>query len=176
MIREFSVKAKPSNSKARAIFIVLIVSAFLFVMLSTLASSYKGIISGLGVILLSLGIVVYNKYILPIYYYDITFDHNSVPVFVVRQLSGKRQITLARISLCEITEIEKEDGKARRSHKTPKDTMKYSYMPTFSPDTSYRLTVNGNSEKAEILIECSEEFASLVSEYVSESQRDYPNL
>lgn len=174
MISEISVKTKPSNNKARALFIILVAGAFLLIMLSTFISSYKGIVSALGVILLSLGIVIYNKYILPVYYYDITFDYNSVPILVVRQISGKRQITLARVSLCEIVKIEKEDAKGRMSHKTERDVMRYSYMPTFSPDTSYRLTIDGKNEKAEMLVECSEEFASFLSKYCEESRTDYP--
>lgn len=170
MIREFSVKPKPSNNKARALFIILMLLAFLLILISTLIDSYKGIVSLLGVISLSLALVIYTKYISPAYYYDITFDSGGLAVFVVRQLVGKRFTTLCRIALSDIVRVEKESAKERREHKTPMGVVKYSYLPTLDPAESHRITTSSKYEKAEILIEASDEFAGLIRSYSLEER------
>ena len=49
--------------------------------------------------------------------------------------------------------------------------MKYVYMPTLDPDVSYRITTASRYEHAEIIIEASDEFASLLLAY-SQQARD----
>lgn len=167
MIREFSAKATASNQKARILFISSTVMAFAFVAVASLIDNYRGIISLFGVLLMSVAIVIYNKYVSSVYYYDITFDSEGTPLFVVRQIVGKRQSTICRIALYEIQKISRETSKERVAHKTPYEYRKYSYLPTLSPSVSYRLITSSRYEKAEILIEVSDEFASLLSEYIS---------
>lgn len=170
MIREFSVKPKPTNNKARALFIVCMLLAFLFVIGSTLISTYRGVVSLAGVLFLCAALVTYTKYISPSYFYDITFDSSDRPIFVVRQQIGKRYTTLCRIGLAEIVKIEKESAKERRDHKTPSGVVKYTYLPTLDPAESYRLTTSGRYERAEILIESSDGFAELLSAYSAEAR------
>lgn len=170
MIREFSVKAKPSNNKARTVFILCMLVAFVLMMLSAIIDSYKGIVSMAGVGVLSVAIVFYTKYLASTYFYDITFDSVGTPLLVVRQQTGKRYSTLCRIALGEIVKIEKENAKERREHKTPFDTKKYTYLPTLDPHTSYRITTCNKYEKAEILIEVSDEIADLLSSYAIEAR------
>lgn len=170
MIREFSVKPKPSNNKARAAFIISMLLSFALILLSTQIESYKGIISLSGVAFLSIAMVFYTKYISPIWFYDITFDVDGTPVFVVRQQIGKRQTTLCRIALYEMVKIERESARQRHEHKTPAGVIKYSYLPTLDPKGSYRITTSGRHERAELLIECSEEFASLLQSYSAEAR------
>lgn len=172
VINEFSVKPKPTNNKARDAFIICTVGAFALITLSTVVPLYKGLVSLVGVALLSVALMLYSKYILPIYYYDITFDSDGTPVFVVRQQTGKRYTTLCRIALHEIVKIEKESRAERREHKTPFDTKKYSYLPTLDPSEVYRITTSGRYERAEILIESSEGFAELLRSYAIEA-RDF---
>ena len=172
MIREFSVKAKSTNNKARALFIGFMLLSFLLIMLSVAVSQYKGVVGLSGVAALSLALLVYSKYIAPTYYYDLTYD-DALPVLVVRQQIGKRYSTLCRVALNEIKRIDKEDKKQRREHKTPSDARKYSYMPTLDPDSSYRITVSNRYEKSEILIEISDEMANLVNSYVCEAKSFY---
>ncbi len=170
MIREFSVKPKPSNNKARAVFIVFMLLAFLLIVISTLVDSYKGIVSTLGVMSFTLALVIYTKYISPTYYYDITYDSSGLAVFVVRQLIGKRYTTLCRIALSDIIGIEKESSRERRDHKTPMGVVKYSYLPSLDPAESYRITTSSRYERAEILIEGSEELAALLRVYSAEER------
>ena len=171
MIREFSVKPKPSNNKARLAFVACMSLSFLFILISTLMDSYKGIVSLLGVTLLICATVLYTKYISPVWFYDITFDSDGSAVLVVRQQIGKRHTTLCRIGLSEILKVEKESANDRHSHRTPSGYTKYSYMPTLDPKESYRLTTSSRYERAEILIESSEGFADLLAAYSAEARK-----
>ena len=174
MIREFSVKAKSSNGKARTAFIVCMLFAFGLVMISAIIDTYKGLASMAAVGFLSFAIVIYTKHLASTYFYDITFDSYGIPILVVRQQTGKRHSTLCRIALSEITKIEREDSKQRRAHKTPSDMKKYSYLPSLDPEISYRITTRGKYENAELLIEVSEEIANLLSSYSNEARSYQP--
>lgn len=171
MIREFSVRPKPSNNKARAMFIACSVLAFALVTLSTVIPLYRGLVSMAGVLLLTLALVFYTKYILPIYFYDIFIDSDGTPLFVVRQQTGRRESTLCRIPLNEILRVEKQSRQQRREHKTPYEVKKYAYLPTLDPDEIYRITTSGRYERAEILIECSEGFAKMLTVYSAEARQ-----
>ena len=93
----------------------------------------------------------------------------NTPIFVVRQVTGKRQTTLSRIDLENIKKIEKQDKKEQSAHKTSADFRKYVYAPTLFPETVYRITVIGRYEKAEIIIECSDEYADYLRSAVVEA-------
>ncbi len=173
MIREFSVKPKPGNNKARYLFVFCASFSFALILLSTFIPIYKGVVSLLGVASLSIALVIYTKYIAPVYYYDIIFDSEGNALFVVRQQTGKRHTTLCRISLHEITDVEKQSAAERRAHKTPTGFLKYSYFPTLNPAEAYRITTEGRYERAEILIESSEEFALLLKKYSEEARNLY---
>ena len=164
-MQEFSVKLKPSNNKARVAFISLLMGAFVILSVSTLIPLYKGIVGLVGMGCLVASLTVYTKYISPVYYYDFTDDGYGTALFVVRQMIGKRQSTLCRISFGEIRKVERESAKERKEHKTPAGYRKYSYLPTLDPDVSYRLTIANSYEKAEILIEVTDELASMIDNY-----------
>ena len=174
MIREFSVKLKPSNSKARYIFIGCMVSAFALVSASNLISKYRGLVCLAGVLALVAALTVYTKYMVVDYYYDLMIDSAGIPLFVarsrVKSANGGRETTLCRIELADIRKIEAESREERKAHKTPQGYLKYSYLPTISPDKSYRLTVISRYERSEILIEINDEFAQLLSNYVKEAK------
>ncbi len=172
MIREFFTKTKSSNNKARFAFIASLSGAFLLIMISTLIPLYKGLVSLVGISLLSVALVIYTKYIAAVYYYDIIYGSDNLPLFVVRQQTGKKYTTLCSIALHEITQIDKETAKQRREHKTPFEMKKYSYLPTIDPAESYRITTVGRYQQAEILIECSEEFAEVLRSYVKEAKEN----
>ena len=70
----------------------------------------------------------------------------------------------------EIVKVEIEGAEARRSHKTPAGVKKYSYVPTLSPEFAARIYTSGRHEKAEILIEVTEEIARLISDYAKEAR------
>ena len=170
MIIEFTVKARSTNNKARTAFITCMSSAFLVMMTSTLIPIYKGLVSLVGMALLVAAITLYTKFLACTYYYDITFDSSGTPLFVVRQLIGKRETTLCNVSLADVIKVEKEDRVAQKAHKTPSDTRKYSYLPTLSPKEIYRLTISSKYERAEIVIEANERFAEVIRANASEAR------
>lgn len=170
MIREFSASPKPSNNKARTASCALLAVAIFIFFVSMSIPHYRGVVSLFAMVLLILGIFIYTKYISPIYYYDIMMDSEGTPLFIVRAMNGKRETTLCRIGLAEIRKVEREDRAARRSHKTPKGYVKYAYLPTLDPDSTYRLTTASRYEHAEIIIEVSDEFASLLRAYSIEAR------
>ena len=170
MINEFSVRVKSSNNNARvACFTLLGVSVLVFCAYF-ISPSYKGLIGLLGIALITAAVLIYTKYVSCEYYYDITKDYDSAPVFVVRQITGKRQSTLCRIGLSDIISAKMESAKERAGHKTPTGYRKYVYLPTLMPKESCRLTVSNRYEKAEIIIEASEEFKNLLLSYSVEAR------
>lgn len=170
MINEFSVKAKPSGNKATVAFTVLLIAAAALVLVYSIIPLYKGIVGVGAMACICAAVLIYTKYVSAIYYYDITFDYRGEPLFVVRQVVGKRQSTLARLGLRDIRTVELEDSVARRAHKTEKGVRKYSYLPTLMPETVCRITAKNQYERCEMLIECSSEFAELLRSYAAEAR------
>ena len=170
MIKAFSIRPKPQNNNAKITFAVLLsVSAVCFAV-SYFMELYKGIVSTVGLFVLVTAVLIYTKFISPAFYYDICFDSEQTPIFVVRQLIGKRFTTLCRVDLADIKKIEGEDREGMKSHATPSGYKKYVYAPTLRPSFVYRLTVINKYEKAEIILELSEDHASLLSEYSKEAK------
>ena len=66
---------------------------------------------------------------------------------------GKRESTLCRIDVADIVSVTHETAAERRSHKTSAGYLKYVYTPTLMPKATSRLIVEGQYEKAEIVIE-----------------------
>ena len=170
MIKELTVHPKPKNNNAKIATLIFVLIAAVGFVLYFQMEKYRGLVGFAALFALTTGILLYTKFISPEFYYDITFDANEEAIFVVRQVVGRRQTTLSRVALADIFKIEKEVGEAYKKHKTPKNTKKYVYAPTMFPKEVYRLTVKGAYEEAEIIIECSDEFASLLKEYSKEAQ------
>ena len=165
MINDISVKSKNTNNKAKVAFYVTFVLSVIIFAVSFFINRFSGVVGNVGLILIAVSILIYTKYVAPVYYYDIMRDSSGAAVFVVRAVTGKRQSTFCRIGLAEIVKIEREDRAARRAHKTPAGVRKYSYVPTLSPDVTHRIYTRSRYERAEIIIEASDEFAALLSEY-----------
>jgi hypothetical protein len=174
VIRELSAKPKPTNNKAKIAFYILLavgcISTLCYMVLRALSVEKSGLVGFVPLIALCAAVFFYTKYVSPVYYYDVTFDSEGCAVFVVRQTVGKRQSTLCRIGLSEITSIKRESAEERRAHKTPKDHRKYSYVPTFMPEVTYRISTRSRYERSEILIECSDDFVSLLRDYAAEAR------
>ena len=118
MIREFSVRPKPQNNYAVGISLASLVSATLLFILQANMERYRGVVGLLAICFLTASIFIAVKYTLTEYIYDITFDADGRPVFVVRSVTGKRASTLCRVDLSHITAVEREEPTDRRKHKT----------------------------------------------------------
>ncbi len=171
MISEFSVHPKPRNNNAKIFFTAgLFLSALAFFAYLTVPS-YKGLIGVLAIALITAAILIYTKYVSVDYYYDITFDSNEAPIFVVRQVTGKRQSTLCRIDMADIVKITYETSEERRKKKKDINSKLYVYTPTLFPPDIYRILAKNRYDSFELIIEGTEELARLLTEYSDEARR-----
>lgn len=170
MIKEFSIHSKPTSNKARTVFSVCFFASFAVLGASTFLEHYSGVVGLVGLALLVAAITLYTKYLSCSYYYEIVFDSEGTPLFVVNQLVGKRMTTLCRIGLFEIVKIQCESSDEQKAHKTPSGVRKYNYVPTLFSERVCRIYTVGQREKAEILIEVSDEVANLLSDYAREAR------
>ena len=123
MINEHFTKTKASNQNAhRALYTLLLTAGLLFIGYCV-SPLYKGIIGLFCVGAITAAVLIYTKYVGAEYFYDITYDSNNTPIFVVRQMSGKRSTTLCRIDLHSIVKVERLDKAARKEHKQMRDIL-----------------------------------------------------
>ena len=165
MIKESTVRPKPQNNNAK---IALLVTMFLFfVSLAAcmFAEKYKGVIGLVSICFLTTTILFYTKYIAPVFFYDILIDSEGTPLFVVRQRTGKREITLARVELADIKDAKIESREERKKHKTTGGVLKYNYGPTMNPSNTCRIFIKSRYETAEIVVEVSAEYAKMLLSY-----------
>ena len=170
MINEVSVTPKPQNNNSKILMTVFLALAAVVIIVSLAIDKYKGVVAFVGVCFLVSAILVYTKYVSVRFYYDVIITDDGEPLFVVRQLTGRRIVTLCRVPLAEITDIKKETRKERKAHVRAKNTPLFVYFPTLSPELSYRMSVGRGDSASEVLIECSDEFSSLLSAYCAEAR------
>ena len=170
MITDFSAQPKPQNKKARNLMILFFVLAAIAFAITTIVGQYRGIIGMLCVGFLTSGTLMYTKYLSVRFYYDIIATGVDEPLFVVRQMTGKREVTLCRVTLADIERVERETAAERKAHKKDKTTALFIYCPTLSPNVSYRMYVKSGFEKSELILEGSDEFFSKVVEFAAEAR------
>ena len=174
MIREFSTRVKATNNNAKITFFILLGVAAALTATYIFIPVYKSIVGVVDMVAIVAAVAIYSKYVSASYFYDITFDYHGEPLFVVRQVTGRRQTTLARVGLREIREIKMETAEERKAHKTPQGFRKYVYTPTLGPTLTCRLTAKSAYESSEVIIECTPEFAEMLSSYVEDAKvNDY---
>ncbi len=172
MIREFTLRPKATNKRAQYLIAAFLFAAAAFFVLYLAMEHYKGLIGLVSVGFITAAVFIYTKYVAPEYYYDIMIA-NDTPLFVIRQLTGKRYVTLCRIELRSIMKVERFTAAERREHKTPDGFVKYIYTPTIAPEVVYILTSVSRYERAEITIEANDEFAALLLSYAAEARENY---
>lgn len=159
MIKDFSVTPKPKNKKALLLMCSFFALAIASVIVAIFIEKYKGVVGMITLAALTTAILVYTKYVAVTFHYDIVGEGIDEPLFVVRQTVGKKNVTLSRISLADITSVKLETAKERRAHKSASGVARYVYTPTLSPSESYRISVSSRYEKAELIVEITEPFA-----------------
>ena len=167
MITEISSKIKSSNKNAIIAFWSLSAFAVAVFAVYFIVDRYKGILGLLGIVLITMAVLIYTKYVGAEYYYDVTHDSDGYAVFVVRQIVGKRQSTLCRIGLSEITKVERESAEERRAHNTPVGCRKYVYTPTLFPAETYRIYMRNHYERAELIVEIPESWADMLRRFAA---------
>ena len=170
MISEITVSPRPSNNKARHLFFILMILAVTAAAVYLSIPNYKGIIGLVCLVFIVAAIYIYNRYMATKYYYDVMLDASGTPLFLVRSVVGKRATTLCRVELSSIIGITTITAEERKNHKAPDGFVKYYYAPTMDPDRITLLTVSSRYERAEISIEVSDEFITLLTSYVKEAR------
>ena len=172
MIREYTLKPEPQNSKARYVFGAILGTAIIVVAVYLLVDKYRSALSVLIGLLIAAAVLIYTLYIASEYRYDITEDVDGVPVFVVRRRVGKNETVTCRVSLSSITDVRVLTAKERRAHKPDEGAAVYSYHPTLFPDRVHLVTVRSDYEKADIFIEATDEFVDLLLGYSRQQGKD----
>ena len=170
MIKEFSIHAKATNSKAKIAFTVCFFASFILLFSANAFQRYVWLPQLSGMLLLVAAITLYTKFLSSKYFYEIVFDTEGTPLFVVNQIIGKRMTTLCRIALYEVVKVESESSEDRKNHKTPAGVKKYNYVPTLLPERTCRISTSGRHERAEVVIEVTDEVADLLSSYAREAR------
>ena len=165
MIKESTVRPKPSNNNAKIIMLVTMLLALLAVASYVVLDKYRGVVALVAICFLTSSILFYTKYIAPVFLYDIFIDDTNTALFVVRQRTGKREVTLARIEIADITDVKFESREERKNYKTVGGVLKYNYCPTLNPSTSCRIFYKSSHEISEIIIEVSEEYSKMLLNY-----------
>jgi hypothetical protein len=173
MISEFSTSPKPQNNNAKILLVSLFVLSAILLLISASLDAYRGLVSAAGLIPLTAALFIYVKFLSSVYYYDIFIDGDGVPLFIVRQVTGKKSVTLCRVELSTIIKAEFENRSEKAKRKRDSVPV-YSYCPTIFPREVIRLYLSGYGGKSEVVIEGNTEFCSLISKYSEEARANTP--
>ncbi len=171
MINEISVCAVPTNKRAVYVFSAFLGSSFIFFAVSMMLTNYKGVFATVAMAFIVGAIFIYTKYMAAKYYYDITEGNDGVPLFVVRQTVGKKSTTLCRIEVGTIKSVDRFSRSDKREKPEP-GTVRYRYLPTLMPDSYCCLKIVSPYERAEVIIEATEELAGIIREYSLQFARE----
>lgn len=164
---DFSAQPKAQNQNSKIFMYIFFALALVTAVLSIILPVYRGVVGMVTLGCLTTAILMYTKYVSVKFYYDVMVTGLDEPLLVVRQAVGKRNVTLARVALADIISITRETREERRQHKRDKGVLLYNYGPTMSPSVTYRLQVRNPIERADIVLEGSDEFFEKIKEYAS---------
>ena len=174
MIVPFSIRPQSQNKVARYVFFACLGSVLLLLVLNSMIGKYRGLLGLVILVFLTAAIYVYNRYMSAIYTYEVTFDGNNEPVFIISQLIGKRRSTLCRVGIASIVSVDIIDKAKRREYKVDRTVARYSYYPTMMPDKLCLIKVRSAYDKADVFVELSEEHASLLMRYAAIAKENSP--
>lgn len=170
MISAFSVRPVAKNNGARTLFFALLGAAAASLAVSYFAPLYKGIIQLLSLLLLVGAVMIYTRYVGAFYLYEVAFDSEETPIFVVIQVSGKRRSALCRVDLADIADIKQLSSEEYRAYKTELGMKRYNYTPTLHPSEVYLMQVRSRTERADVFLEISEECRKTILSYAAEAK------
>ena len=173
MIRELTLRPKPTNANAKTLMILSALGAVAFAVISLVMDKYRGVVALGSLILVVVAVYVYTKYVSAQYCYQIV--EGDTPLFLVTQRAGKRETVLCRVELRSIVSAVTMTATEYKAHKTEIGYVKYYYSPTMGPEHVVLITRRSRYEKAEVVIEAGEELAALISEYAREARDLYPD-
>ncbi len=181
------LRPKAQNEKGRRIFIISMIAFATTFAASLLLPKYSGIVQLVSLVFLCISLYFYTRYVASVYSYEVTSDSDGATVFIVRQTAGKRSTTHCRMTLSSLVRAEQlnaDEMKLYRKNRRTKakhteqdaapehlwpdaDVSFYDYCVTYSPDTATLLCFRSYSERADLLVELSEEFRALLIDTVA---------
>ena len=170
MISEVSLRPVPKNKNARHLFFALLGLAAASVVGSYFSPHYKGVIQLGSLLLLVAAVLIYTRYVGSTYSYEVGFDTEQTPIFVVTQLSGTRRSALCRVDLADIASLEKLSYEQYRAYKCEVGTKRYNYTPTLMPPEVYLMRVRARTERADVFLEISDALCQTLLSYASEAK------
>ena len=173
MIAPITINPKPENNKAKVFVAIFGTLGGLLFFVSMQIAHYRGVVALLAMMLIVAALTVSVKYILSEFSYEIT-NSDGEWLFVVGQRSGKRYTTLCRVGLSSVRSIEKK--KKGENKEKSREHLRYTYVPTFMPDSYYVMTVENRYEKAKISLQLTDGMANLIRSYAEEARLLSPEL
>lgn len=175
MIQDMTLRVKPNKRPALTALITLLALAAAGFVTSLLVSHYRGLLQLGAAVLIVAALTLYARYLGTRYSYEIFTDGgNAEPLFIVRQETGKRISILCRITLAGIAEavpLSMKEAKERAQ----KDTVpRYIYTSTLGVDRVWFLKVRARHESADLIMEGSDEFFTLLKAMAEEAVLLYP--
>ena len=170
MIADMKFRPKASNAKAKRVFLLTLLLALSVFVLSLFLPSYQSVVQLVALVILTVSLFFYNRYLASVYEYEVTTDSDGVPVFVVCVYQPKRTSTLGRIALWDVTEVKRYTREEYSHLPKNKEVATYKYNPTFSPDTITVISVRNANEISDLWIESTEEFDAYFLSIVAQAK------
>ncbi|MBE6635024.1 MAG: hypothetical protein E7617_02315 [Ruminococcaceae bacterium] len=165
-VTELEFTYRPVTDKKRAfplLFTVVGVSSLL-VAISTVVDTYRGLLSLLGVMGLTVATYILTRYTVSEFAYSVMATASDELMLVVTKTVGKRVTTLYSTKVKGIKSIQLFTKDEYKKHKTEKGRLLYNLAPSFSPASVYIAIIDDAEEKSEIILECTEAVVSRLLE------------
>ena len=181
MIPDMILRPKAQNEEGRRVFLITMIAALLSFVASLFLSKYQGLVQLGSVVALCVSLYFYTRYVASVYSYEVTADNDGTPIFVIRQTAGSRVSTHCRMPIGSLVCAEllnREQLATYRQNKRAKaqpndgcdapylfpasDIPLFDYSVTFRPTAVTLLCFRSRDERCDMLVELSEEFASLL--------------
>ncbi len=144
------------GSKAKNLSLLLIITGFVLMLLSAVVP--QGVaFQVLAFALVIAAVFLLQRYVLCEYRYIINDRDDGAADFLVYKKQGKNDVKVCHLSLLSVTGVTKYAG----THK--KGAARYDYSQNLT-DSKYVVSALDGDRKIEVMIECDEAFARLVSE------------
>ncbi len=171
MMQDVHIRVKPQNAYARVAFYGFLVLTFGVFAASYAMGRFRGVMQ-LGAFFCAVtAVLLYTKFMAPVFAYDLMTDNDGVPLFVVTQTIGRRMTTLCRIELTDVVSVRFCLMREAKAQKYDGSVHRYVYMPTLFPQTVCVVKTSGRYERAELFLEGNDSFVTLLNEYVAHARQ-----
>ena len=174
MIPDMRFRPKTSNVKGKRVFLLTLLLALVTFLCSLLLTEYQGVVQLIAIVILTVSLYFYNRYVATVYEYEITTDNDGAPVFVVCVYQVKRTSTLCRIALWDVTGVARYLAEELKKLPRDKSVGIHKFNPTLSPQTITVISVRSQYEKSDLWIESSEEFDAYFLSLVAQAKASRP--